>query len=432
MQHQDVIAAIASPIGPCARIILRISGRGTWKMVEAMLVGSHQLARGLSRARIRIDGLEVPVVLICYPEDHGYTGEESAELHLPGNPVLATIAVEVLCRAGARPAQPGEFTARAFLNGRLDLTEAEGVASTIHASNQRELDAARRLQSGELTLRLRPVVDGLVETLALVEAGIDFAEEEIRFITRPQLLARLAEARNGLTALLRSSGRLEALSHEPTVVLCGRPNAGKSTLLNALARRHRAIVSPTPGTTRDLLHADVELLRGIVRMVDTAGLESAAANDAIARQMQARAFQAIEQADVVVLVQERGDRAGQVALPRPPDLVVTSKCDDGTANDECRVSATTGIGLEQLRHRLDELAFASTAGESLALNARHLGQIALALEELSAIEQASEDDSGELVAEHLRFAIDALGEITGVVSPDDVLAKIFSGFCIGK
>lgn len=429
MSQDDVIAAIATPLAPCPRIIVRISGRKTWRVVQSLLA-SGEVKAGVSRLHLTVEGMSVPALAICYPEGHGYTTEESAELHLPGNPLLAQMVLEALYEAGARPAEPGEFTARAFLHGRLDLTEAEGVAATIHSTNQRELDAARRLQSGELTRRLRPVVDALVETLALVEAGIDFAEEDIRFITTPELLERVATASHVLDELMEGSARLESLSHEPTIVLCGRPNAGKSTLLNALARKQRAIVSPMPGTTRDLLSAEIELPRGMVRMIDTAGLEqSCPVAGSIQRQMQERAMQAVERADVLVLVVERGDAA--MAISRQPDLVVMSKCDLGAVAGQFCVSALTGQGLDDLRTRLDELAFASTAGEVLALNARHIRQIGIALQELAQLKQA-QDLTGELVAEHLRYAVDALGEISGVVSPEDVLAKIFSGFCIGK
>lgn len=432
MRHNDIIAAIASPLGPAARIILRVSGRGTAAMLQTM--GAEQgVSAGVSRVRLPLDDMQAPALVIWFTDGHGYTGEEGAELHLPGNAILATMVLQALIRAGARQAEPGEFTARAFFNGRLDLTEAEGVAATIHATSQRELDAARRLQDGELTRRLRPVVDGLVEIVSLLEAGIDFAEEDIHFITRAELLDRVTVCQRRLQAILNDSGRLESLAREPVVVLCGRPNAGKSTLLNALARRRRAVVSAAPGTTRDLLYADVELRRGLVRLVDTAGLEQGdgAADDIIARQMRERATEAIERSDVMVLVVESGQLPPTLPVRRRPDLVVTSKCDMDAPRGECCVSAVSGYGMDELRTRLDDLAFGSTASEALAINSRHLAQITSAIEELAKLESAREL-SDELLAEYLRYAMDALGEITGVVSPDDVLEKVFAGFCIGK
>jgi tRNA modification GTPase len=321
---------------------------------------------------------------------------------------------------------------RAFFNGRLDLTEAEGVAATIAANSERELDAARRLGAGELARRLQPTMDSLTQTLALVEAGIDFSEEEIRFVSAGQVRQSAAEIVGDLEELLAASGRFERLTHEPVVVLCGRPNAGKSTLLNALAGRQRAVVSPMAGTTRDLLSAQAKLRRGMVTLVDTAGLEWENSADSIARQMLERAINAIDQADVLVLVREAGEGERAVALPREPALVVMAKADlHGGDEAGLRVSAITGEGLAELRDRIDEAAFGGGGDETLALNARHTRQIQLAIEELNTIiEKRTLED--ELLAEHLRAAADALGEITGIVSTEDLLGRIFSTFCIGK
>jgi tRNA modification GTPase len=371
-----------------------------------------------------------PVLALRFPNGHSYTGEESAELHLPGNVLMAQMTLEALYKAGARPAEPGEFTARAFFNGRLDLAEAEGVAATIAANNQRELDAARRLQAGELTRRLRPMADQLTQMLALVEAGIDFSEEDVQFLTRDDLVRRTGEVVGALRKILAESRRLEVIAHEPTVVLCGRPNAGKSTLLNTICGRHRAVVSPVAGTTRDLLRAEAELEHGIVHLIDTAGLEAEVAGSgeagSIARQMRQAAQRAVEEADVLVLVHAAEDRLPALELHRTPDLVVRSKVDlaDGEG-----VSCVTGQGIEPLRQRLDELAFARGGGERLVLNDRHRRQIEVAIGELGEIENAAPD---ELAAEHLRGALNALGEITGMVCPDDVLGRVFATFCIGK
>ena len=435
MIRDDVIAAIASPAGVCGRIVLRVSGAGSARVVEGLLAGAGLLpGRGVVRARICVEGLLFPAILLLFEQGKSYTGEESAELHVPGNPLLARLTLEQLYAAGAKPAEPGEFTARAFFNGRLDLTEAEGVASTIGATSQRELDAARRLGAGELTRRLHPIIDTLTQTVALVEAGIDFSEEEIRFIAPGQVRQRASAIAEELGQLLSASGSFERLAHEPQIVLCGRANAGKSTLLNALAGRQRAVVSPVAGTTRDLLSAEVQLQRGMVRVVDTAGLESEIEGQGtIAQQMRERALQAIAQADLVVLAHEGGDAHDPLTLSRQADLVVMTKCDLQTSHKSqgMAVSAVTGDGMNTLRQRLDELAFGAGGEETLALNARHVRQIRLAMDDLNALTQRNLNEE-ELMAEHLRAASDALGEITGLVSTDDLLDRIFSSFCIGK
>jgi tRNA modification GTPase len=221
------------------------------------------------------------------------------------------------------------------------------------------------------------------------------------------------------------------LSHEPRIVLVGRPNAGKSTLLNALAGTSRAIVSPMAGTTRDALSASVNLHRGIVTVVDVAGLEESQPEDEIGRQMHAAALRSVSTADVVVLVREFSDSRAEISLPVEPHLRIRSKVDLATEPpaDLC-VSALSGVGMQGLRDRLDGLAFGPTsAGSSLALNARHIRCVEQAL---SALVRAAAAGAAELIALELREALDALGEILGAITPDDVLGRIFSKFCIGK
>lgn len=433
MWRRDTIAAIASSLSMCARIIIRVSGPQTWDLLtQTVCEGESRRGRYAAQVRLNVDGMIVPAGLIVFEGPHSYSGEDSAELHLPGNPLLAQLTLQHLYAAGARAAEPGEFTARAFFNGRLDLAEAEGVAATIAAGNQRELDAARRLQGGELSRRLRSITDQLAQTLALVEAGIDFSEEQIEFLTPAQLAEQMQAVVDALRELMQATSRFEQLSHEPQVVLCGWPNAGKSTLLNALAGRPRAVVSPVSGTTRDLISAEIELPRGTVRIIDTAGLELDQSDHVIARQMQEMARRAIESADVVVLVHGADDARPLPPLPRQAELLVFSKVDLKPGRPGgIAASAITGQGIDTLRARLDELVFGDPGGERLALSARHIRQIELALEEMRPMIGSSMKPD-ELVAHHLRLALDALGEITGLISPDDLLDRVFSTFCIGK
>jgi tRNA modification GTPase len=278
-------------------------------------------------------------------------------------------------------------------------------------------------------------MDWLAEMLALVEVGIDFSDEDVTFLGGEALQRRISELDVSLADLIDTSARFERLSHEPTFVLVGRPNAGKSTLLNALAGHDRAIVSPVAGTTRDALSADVRLERGIVRLIDVAGLEDAVADHPIERQMRSRAVETVESADHVVLVQDLTDATDPPAIPRPADLIVYNKIDltDDVPANVLAVSAATGANLPELRRRLNRLAFGDSAlGASLALNARHLAAITDARNALARATDVAHDAGAELIALELRDALDALGQVLGQVSPDDVLGRVFSTFCIGK
>ena len=388
LNASDTIAAVSTAVGPAARMVVRASGPDAldilWRLCRDVSV-TPPLA---VRTRVRLGSMDVPAWAYAFSSPRTYTGDDLIELHLPGNPRLVRLVLQRMIALGARHAEAGEFTARAFFNGRLDLAQAEGVAAVVSAGGAAQLDAARRLMAGELSRRLRPAMDVLAETLALVEVEIDFSEEDVRFLSADQIRRRVAGVDAELDDLVRTSARFERLAHEPTVVLAGRPNAGKSTLLNALAGSARAVVSPAAGTTRDALSAHVALKRGIVRMVDVAGLEEPtevieSAPDAIDAQMCRRALREVESADVLVLVRDATDLRAPLILPRAADLTVLNKIDLLDAPlftpDAAPVSAVTGDGFGLLRDTLDAVAFgADSVGSTLALNARHLQAVAAA------------------------------------------------------
>jgi tRNA modification GTPase len=345
--------------------------------------------------------------------------------------------VQWLISRGARAAEAGEFTARAYFSGKLDLAQSEGVAAAISASGRGELEAARRLMAGELSRRLRPIMDVLAESLALSEVGIDFSEEDISVMAPGQARRRIEMIRGQLDELVSQSSRFERLSHEPTIVLAGRPNAGKSTLINALAGRSRSIVSPIPGTTRDVLSAEITLKRGLVRLLDVAGIdESPQGQTGIESQMRQRAESAISQADILVVVKDVTDHRPLIDVSRKADLVVENKIDlvgeKCASDDAICISAATGKNLDLLRNDLDRLAFGDSGGGTLALTARHLSAIDESRRALDRAANLGPDFPLELLAAEFRAALDALGQILGVVTPDDVLGRIFSSFCIGK
>jgi tRNA modification GTPase len=438
MQTDDTIAAISSAVGPSARMIVRTSGADSLAIAAHLSPARDGEISRVARVTLVFDGIPVPATLYTFIGPHSVTGEDVVEYHIPGNPLLARLLLDELIRCGARQADPGDFTARAYFNGRIDLTAAEGVAATVAAASERELLAARQLLSGGLARRLRPIMERIAEALALVEAGIDFSDEDVSFISREDALERIDKSVADLESLLAQSTRFERLTHEPEVVLVGRPNAGKSTLLNALAGHERAVISPVAGTTRDAIWAHVRLRRGIARVIDVAGIATAPESE-LELKMRDAALRATETADVVVLVRDATDARPAPQLPRSHDLLVLSKSDrahfaDPNA-DALPVSSLTGASLDALRAKLDLLCFGEMGNEagnaSLALNARHVDGVNEALHALRRA-AASVDGGAELLALELRESLDALGRILGGVTPDDLLGRIFATFCIGK
>jgi tRNA modification GTPase len=374
-----------------------------------------------------------PCIVYRFDAPNSVTGEHIIEFHVPGNVWIVRKLIEDIIEHGARQAEPGEFTARAYFNGKLDLAEAEGVAAIVSARSEAELTAARKLMSGELSRRLSQPMDRLADTLALIEAGIDFSDEPVSFLANPEVITRCDSIANSLRELLEDSPRFERISHEPQVVLAGRPNAGKSTLLNALAGFDRAVVSPEAGTTRDAIGAIVHLRRGLVRVIDVAGLERVVAANEIGAQMQEVSRRAIETADVVVLLIDPTDPASPPTVDRAIDLTVFTKADLSHRDGGLSVSAQSGSGMQHLRERLDELCFGQSTGttEHVALTARHVRAIEAALQAAGRA-RASIEAGAEIVAMELRDALDSLGEVRGVISTDEVLGRVFARFCIGK
>jgi tRNA modification GTPase len=448
MSPTDTIVALSSAAAPSARAVVRTSGELSLG-VAAELAGARPPTPSARQCVLRFDDLRCPAWVYVAAGPRSYTGEDSVEYHIPGNPILVRMLMNELLRRGLRTAEPGEFTARAYLNGRLDLTAAEGVALAVSAHSEQEVLAARRLMSGELARRVTPVLDLLAETVALLEAGIDFADEGIDPLPPAALRERLAVARHALDELRLQAPTLERLSHEPTLALVGRPNAGKSSLLNVLAGFERAVASPVAGTTRDALSAEVSLRRGIVRLIDVAGLddvESTAsgagqAQGDIERQMQQTARRAFGEADFILLVVAADDDRPLLSLDRKPDLVIVNKTDLGASRTaaaagvtEVQVSAATGWQIDTLRDALDRLAFGkdrSSGADRLALNARHLAALSATVDAIDRAKGYS-GIAAELSAAELHVALEQLGSIVGRLTPDDLLGRIFSRFCIGK
>jgi tRNA modification GTPase len=432
----DTIFAVASGAGYSAIAVMRISGPASRQLLAA-LCGRVPSPRRCSFRRLRdADGTELDQAMVVWlPGPGSYTGEDSAELFLHGGRAVIDGVAEELVRQGARPAEPGEFTRRAFLNGRMDLTEAEAVHDLVAAETAAQRRQALRQLDGALGAIYRGWADRLRALLAQQEALIDFPDEDLPPEVEASVLEDLAELQGEVAAHLDDGRRGERLREGLVFAVTGRPNVGKSSLVNALAERDVAIVSAVPGTTRDALETRV-VLRGVpVTLVDTAGLRES--SDAIEAEGVRRARARAAEADLVVAVTAPGDAArgtDDCAVDRTRQIVqVMNKLDLGGAvpAGAIGVSALTGEGLDALRARLAEAARSLTegAGPPPLTQARHRA----ALQEAAArLADAGLAELPELRAEDLRVALRALGRITGSVGVEDILDTLFARFCIGK
>jgi tRNA modification GTPase len=440
----DTIAAVATPPGRGGIGVVRVSGPAARRVAEAVL-GKVPDPRHATHASFRAaDGAPIDEGLALYfPGPHSYTGEDVLELQGHGGLVMRELLRRCL-EVGARMAEPGEFTRRAYLNERLDLAQAESVADVIDAASVEGARSAVRSLTGEFSRRVHALVDALVELRVHVEACIDFPEEEIDATDLQWQRSRWTALRADLAALLEEARQGAVLREGLTVVFAGRPNVGKSSLLNRLAGEDVAIVTPVAGTTRDYVRATISLEGVPIHLVDTAGLRSAA--DEVERIGIERTWRAIEhEAGAALFVEDaqgasEEDERLRARLPTGlPRARVINKVDlTGDAPDrrdtaegvELRLSAKTGAGLDALRAWLLDLAGWRPHGEGLFMaRERHL--VALR-EAASALEAGSAVQAFELKAEELRVAQSSLGRITGEVSADQLLGEIFSRFCIGK
>ena len=468
---RDPIAAIATAPGRGAVGIVRVSGQGLAAFVQALL-GRALKAREATYLPFP-DAAGQPIdhgLALWFPGPHSYTGEDVLELQGHGGPVVLQLllarCLQVAQSTGAdgqpllrglRPARAGEFTERAFLNDKLDLAQAEAVADLIDASTEAAARSASRSLAGMFSERIHTLRDALVNLRMLVEATLDFPEEEIDFLHKADASGQLARLRAGLDAVLGEARQGALLRDGLKVVIAGQPNAGKSSLLNALAGAELAIVTPIAGTTRDLVQQTIQIEGVPLHVIDTAGLRQGADVDEVEQIGIERAWGQIEQADAVLFLHDlsRADQADYQAA----DAAIAAELPTGVAllpvwnkRDQCSVgamplkaraeaagelviSAKLGEGLEALRQRLLDLAGWQHAGDGLFMaRERHLQALRRVGEHLALAHGhlAAQAEHLDLLAEELRLAQVALGEITGEFSADDLLGEIFSRFCIGK
>lgn len=443
---QTTIVAVSSAPSPAVRVVIRLSGPAAHTIAAAFGVTADS---PIFPGPLRLGDLAIPAHALLWHGPRSFTGQNVVELHIPGSPWLVDQFMKACLRAEAALAAPGEFTARAFLNGKLDLAQAEGVGLLISASGARHAQAAQQLMAGHVSRRIADLCDTLARLLALIEAGIDFSTQDVSFISHETVATEVKILSATLADLLTEARGFGSLSAVPTVVLLGRANAGKSTLVNWLAGRERMVASPVPGTTRDAVWTEIVLPQGTIRLTDTAGLEVPGSADMLSADMRAATLQAAATADVVVAVIPANLSAKSAAADltlleqaagRPATLTLRTKSDlvAENATAELSVSATTGNGHAELLAVLAAACFGTSnepdttsAAARLALTQRQHLLIEQAYAHLqSALETNHQHD--EMLALFLRRALNSLGEVVGQITPDDVIGRIFSQFCIGK
>ena len=447
----DTIAAVATPPGRGGVAIVRVSGPLSAGIALAML-GRIPAPRIATRARFT-DGSGAEIddgLALLFEAPRSFTGEDVLELHGHGGAVVSRMVLDRVCELGARAARAGEFTLRAFLNDRIDLAQAEAIADLIDSASASAARCARRSLSGEFSRTIEGHRDALIELRSFIEASIDFPDEEIDLLGTPETAVRLAALRDAVAATLADSNRGAVLRSGVKLVISGAPNVGKSSLLNRLARTDTAIVTDIPGTTRDLVRERIVIAGIPFDVHDTAGFRRT--SDPVERIGVERAARAIDEADLVLVVVDDRDTVRDVdptllerAAAAPAHILVRNKIDlsggasgvtiGGREPRTACVSALTGAGLAELEGAIVECVAHGPAVREDAFMARrrHLSALTRALAALDRAQtRLIADRAGELVAEELREAQEALGEITGVFATEDLLAHIFSTFCIGK
>lgn len=450
MTRTDTIVAAATPPGRGGVGVVRVSGPKAPE-IAAVILGELPEPRRATFGRF-LDNRQQPIdagLALFFPAPHSYTGEHILELQGHGGPVVIESVVARVVELGARRAQPGEFTQRAFINDKLDLTQAESIADLIDAGSREAARAAMRSLQGEFSAMVQGLTEAVIELRTYVEAAIDFPEEEIDFLADRQLEEKLNGVRDHFDAVEQSARQGRLLREGMTVVIAGRPNAGKSSLLNRLAGYDAAIVTAIPGTTRDVLRERIDIDGMPLHVLDTAGLRESA--DEVETEGIRRAQAEIARADRVLFVVDavadpdaRAYSEEKARLPKDvPLTLIFNKCDQAvglpvsdTISGPPRVlmSALTGEGLDLLRTHLKRtMGFHSAEAGTVSARQRHLDALSRARACVEEGErQLRERRAGELVAEELRAAQRALGEITGEFTTDDLLGRIFSSFCIGK
>ena len=444
MPSHETIAAIATPPGTGGIGILRLSGTGALAIGEA--ISKSKIKPGLVQFRQFFDaGGEVIDHGLClyFRAPHSFSGEDSVEIQAHGGPIVLDMLLERLCELGARLARAGEFSERAFLNGKIDLTQAEAIADLIESGSRAATRAAMRSLQGRFSQQVHSLIDEIINLRAYIEAALDFAEEEIDFLNSGDISLRLEECSRHLQSLLEQAEQGRTLQEGLSVTLAGLPNAGKSSLLNYLAGYEAAIVTEIEGTTRDLLREHISLKGIPIKITDTAGLRES--ENPVEREGVRRAWETISQADVIIYLIDSGKGLSSADQKIIDELesdnlqLVFSKCDLSVPDRQpdpqaLYISTLDGTGMEQLIERITgNVSDYNQDNQAFMARRRHVDALLRAQKAvLQATHTFDSTRSGELMAEDLREAQGFLNEITGEFTSEDLLGKIFSTFCIGK
>lgn len=448
MSAIDTIAAVATPAGRGGVAIIRISGPLVAKIGDAILgtlpapfKASHKLFKD-ENSQLIDDG-----VAIYFPQPRSFTGEDVLELQGHGSQIVMDMLLQRCVELGARMARPGEFSERAFLNDKLDLTQAEAIADLIDSGSRQAARSALRSLQGEFSEAINSLLIKMIEMRVYVEAALDFPEEEIDFLADASVKQKLESIELQLKEITKKAQQGSLLRNGMHLVIIGKPNAGKSSLLNALAGNETAIVTEIAGTTRDVLHESIDLDGLPLHLVDTAGLRES--DDPVEKIGIERAWKAIEKADIALLLQDDSKDKTQLdshlkeIVEKLPDglplIIVHNKIDlsdtqAGKQGERIYISAKHNDGIDLLKTELKQrIGYQDTSEDTFIARRRHLQALERTQEHVdNAVQQLTEFNAGELMAEELRLGQDELGKITGKFTSDDLLGEIFSSFCIGK
>jgi tRNA modification GTPase len=461
---EDTIAAISTAIGEAGISVIRISGKDAIKIADKIFVGKKKLAEVKTHTAhygkiVDGEGNVVDyVVATVFKAPYSYTGEDTVEISCHGGILVTRKVLETVLEAGARLAQPGEFTKRAFLNGKIDLSQAEAVADLIRSATELAYQSSLSQLEGALSKKIKKMREDLINLCSLVELELDFADEDLEFVDKPQLAEKIKNAIAEIDELIETFKFGKIYREGIKVVIAGKPNAGKSSLLNALLNENRAIVSEIPGTTRDVIEESLNIEGVLFRIVDTAGLRETF--DIVEREGVRRTEEQLKRADMILLVIDSTDEINEEdvriyhrVLNFAVDeskrcIIVFNKVDllDGNRpNMDMKImvdfpvvyiSALTGFGLEKLKKLMVEQSFLGmnrAEASVVVTNVRHRDALLRAKQSLLfALKSLEQGMSGDLVAVDLRAGLNHLGEIIGEVTTDDILNNIFSKFCIGK
>jgi tRNA modification GTPase len=440
----ETIVALATPPGRGGIGIIRVSGERVAAIARAVLGSVPEPRQAVFRLfRDAAGGAIDQGVALYFPAPASFTGEDVLELQGHGGPVVMDSLLRRVLELGARPARPGEFSERAFVNGKLDLAQAEAIADLIDSASEQAARSAMRSLQGEFSSLINALVEEVTQLRAYVEAGIDFVEEELDLLADGQVARQIEGLQQQISSIQAQARQGYLLREGIHIVIIGTPNVGKSSLLNCLAGRETAIVTAIAGTTRDLVRDSIHLDGLPLHITDTAGLRET--DDPVEQEGIRRAREALQHADAVLLMQDDRD-------PQPPDpairavippqcacIIIRNKCDlSGQpagfgADGALRLSAKTGNGVDALKQALKQhIGYHSSETGTLMARRRHLQALRQAGDSLALAFTQAQARRGELVAEELRQTQNALGEITGQVSSEDLLGRIFSTFCIGK